>query len=271
MQLLTPAPPRERRNDHQSAGVCQMDGASARETARVRTVVCVGDSNVCGQVSVSFVDLLRQRLSDDDFRFINDGVNGDLAYNVLLRLDAVVARQPDFVVILVGSNDVNATLSPGIRLGYRLWKRLPQDPLMEWYHSNMIRIVRLLKEKTSARMAITSPPVLGEDLASLPNERIRAYCAILREIATREDVAYLPVHERQEEYLHQVPHVAGRSHDANSRVMWTSLFRHYVLRRSFDAIAEENGFVLTTEGLHLNGRGAAIVADEVESFLRAGG
>jgi lysophospholipase L1-like esterase len=214
---------------------------------------------------------LRQRLSDDGFHFINAGVNGDLAYNVLLRLDAVVARQPDFVVILVGSNDVNATLSPGIRLGYRLWKRLPQDPLTEWYHSNMLRIVKLLKEKTSARIAITSPPVLGEDLASLPNERIRAYCALLREIATEEDVVYLPVHERQEEYLHQVHHVAGRSHDAHSRILWTSLFRHYVLRRSFDAIAKENGFVLTTEGLHLNGRGAAIVADEVESFLRAGG
>jgi hypothetical protein len=87
----------------------------------------------------------------------------------------------------------------------------------------------------------------------------------------QEDVAYLPVHECQEEYLHQVHHVAGRSHDAHSRILWTSLFRHYVLRRSFDAIAKENGFVLTTEGLHLNGRGAAIVADEVESFLRAGG
>ncbi len=114
MQLLTLAPPRERRNDHQSAGTCQMDRTSARETARVRTVVCVGDSNVCGQVSVSFVDLLRQRLSDDGFHFINAGINGDLAHNVLLRLDAVVARQPDSVVILVGSNDVNATLDPGV-------------------------------------------------------------------------------------------------------------------------------------------------------------
>lgn len=271
MHLLTSAPPQERRNDHQSAGVCQMNRARVRETARTRTVVCVGDSLVRGQVSVDFVDLLRQRLSEDGFHFFNAGVNGDLAYNVLGRLDAVVARQPDFVVILAGTNDVNATLSPGIRLGYRLWKRLPQDPFTEWYHSNMLRIVRLLKEKTPAKIAITSPPVLGEDLASLPNERIRAYCALLREIATQEDVVYLPVHERQEEYLYQVRHVAGRPHCANSRIMWTSLFRHYVLRRSFDAIAKENGFVLTTEGLHLNGRGAAIVADEVESFLLASG
>jgi lysophospholipase L1-like esterase len=213
--------------------------------------------------------LLRQRLSNDGFHFITAGVNGDLAHNVLVRLDTVVARQPDFVVVLAGSNDVNATLSRSIGLGYRLWKRLPENPGSEWYRANMVQIVRLLKENTSARIAVTSIPVLGEDLASLPNERIRAYSALLMEIAIQEGVAYLPVHERQEEYLHRLHHVAGRPHCANSMLMWTSLFRHYVLKQDFETIAEGNGFVLTTEGLHLNGRGAAIVADEVESFLRA--
>lgn len=269
MPLLAPAPPREEQNNHKSAGLCQMDWTRSQETSRIRTVVCLGDSNVCGQVSVSFVDLLRRRLGDDGFLFINAGVNGDLAYNVLGRLDAVIARQPDFVIVLAGSNDVNATLNPGIRLGYCLWKGLPESPRSEWYRANMVRIIRLLKEKTSARIAVTSFPVLGEDLESLPNQRIRAYSALLMEIAFEEGVAYLPVHERQEEYLRQVRHVSGRPHYADSTIMWTSLLRHYVLRRSFDTIAEENGFVLTTEGLHLNSRGAAIVADEVEFFLRA--
>ena len=239
------------------------------ERARASTVVCVGDSNVCGQVSVGFVHLLSRRLSDNGFDFVNAGVNGDLAYNVLLRLEPVVARRPDFVVLLVGSNDVNATLSPGTRLGYRLWKRLPRDPAMEWYRGNVVGIVRRLKRETPARIAIASPPVMGEDLDSLPNERIRACCALLREIAVEEGVVYLPVHEREEEYLRQAGHASGRPHDATCRIMWTSLLRHYVLGRSFDTIAEENGFLLTTEGLHLNGRGAAIVADEVESFLRS--
>ncbi len=239
------------------------------ERARSGTVICVGDSNVCGQVSIGFVELLSRRLGDDGFNFVNAGVNGDLAYNVRLRLDSVVARRPDFVVLLVGSNDVNATLSPEIRLGYRLWKQLPRDPEMEWYRGNMVGIVRQLKRETLARIGIVSPPVLGEDLDSLPNQRLRACCALLRQLAVEEDVTYLPVHERQEEYLEQAGHASGRPHDANSRIMWTSLARHYVLGRSFDDISEENGFLLTTEGLHLNARGAAMVADEVESFLRS--
>jgi len=235
---------------------------------RPRLVVCIGDSLVRGQVSVDFVEMLRERLGGDGFRFYNAGVNGDLAYNLLMRLDTVVAQQPDFVVVLAGSNDVNATLSPGIARAYRLLKRLPGNPRPEWYQANMLQIVRVLKAKTSAKIAVTSPPVLGEDLASLANDRIRRYSALLLALAIQEGIAYLPVHERHEEYLRRIDHVAGRPHDANSILMWTSLFRHYVLGRDLETIATENGFVLTTEGVHLNGPGAAIVADVVEAFLR---
>jgi lysophospholipase L1-like esterase len=231
-------------------------------------VVCIGDSLVRGQVSINFVEMLRERLTDEGFHFSNAGVNGDLAYNVLTRLDVVIAQQPDFVIILVGSNDVNATLTARMAQGYRLWKRLPEVPRRQWYEANMVRIIRLLKQRTSARIAVTSFPVLGEDLASLANERMRAYSALLMEIAIQEGVTYLPVHERQEQYLREVGHAEGRPHDANSMLMWTSLFRHYVLRQDLETIAEDNGFLLTTEGLHLNRRGAAIVADVIEAFLR---
>jgi lysophospholipase L1-like esterase len=223
---------------------------------------------VRGQVSANFVEILRERLSDEDYHFSNAGVNGDLAYNVLTRLDVVIAQQPDFVIILVGSNDVNATLTTRVARGYRLWKRLPEIPQPQWYEANMVRIIRLLKERTSARIAVISFPVLGEALASLANERVRAYSALLMKIAAQQGVTYLPVHERQEQYLREVGYAQGRAHDANSMLMWTSLFRHYVLRQDFETIAQENRFLLTTEGLHLNRRGAAIVADAVEAFLR---
>jgi lysophospholipase L1-like esterase len=247
---------------HETTGRCIV------KQARPRSVVCIGDSLVRGQVSVDFVGILRDRLADAGFHFFNAGVNGDLAYNVLTRLGVVTARQPDYAIVLVGTNDVNATLTPRIQTAYRMWKRLPEMPTPEWYRANMLQIVRLLKEKTSARIAITSPPVLGEDLASPANERIRRYSAILLTIAMQEGITYLPVHERHEEYLRRINAIPGRPHDANSLLMWTSLLRHYVLGHDFEAIATRNGFVLTTEGLHLNRQGAAIVADVVETFLR---
>jgi hypothetical protein len=40
------------------------------------------------------------------------------------------------------------------------------------------------------------------------------------------------------------------------------------LGRSPDAISAANGFVLTTDNLHLNGTGAAMIADLIEDFIR---
>ena len=60
-----------------------------------------------------------------DFRFLNHGVNGDLAWNGLQRLDRVIAERPDFVTILIGTNDVNATLSERNLLRYHAFNHLP--------------------------------------------------------------------------------------------------------------------------------------------------
>jgi hypothetical protein len=41
-----------------------------------------------------------------------------------------------------------------------------------------------------------------------------------------------------------------------------------VLRFSFDRIARMNKFLLTAEGIHMSEKGASIIADEIETFLR---
>jgi len=58
--------------------------------------------------------MLRERFKSDGIEFINAGVNGDLAYNVRQRIAAVIAQQPDYIIILVGTNDVTGGLSPRI-------------------------------------------------------------------------------------------------------------------------------------------------------------
>src|SRR5579859_6597178 len=102
----------------------------------MQTVVCFGASLTAGTVSFDYVHLLQERPSLKAFRFVNHGVNGDLAWNGLQRLDKVIAGQPDFVTILIGTNDVNATLSERNRLRYREFNQLPVDPTLAWYEEN---------------------------------------------------------------------------------------------------------------------------------------
>jgi lysophospholipase L1-like esterase len=239
------------------------------QNANKRIVVCLGASMVRGQVSCNFVRLLDQRMAENGFKFINAGVAGDQAYNVLVRLDSVVAYRPDFIIILVGTNDVTATLSPALGRISRLTRRFPQPASAEFYQSNMLQIVKTLKERTTARIALVSLPVLGEDLESIPSQRIREYNALLREIANEEQVGYLPVSELQEEYLRKVQRRSGRPYESGGMLSIKALARHYLLRQSFDEISRKHHFLLLTDGIHMNCRGATFIVEEVESFLLA--
>jgi lysophospholipase L1-like esterase len=229
-------------------------------------VVCLGASIVRGQVSTNFVNLLNQRMRKDGFHFVNAGVNGDLAYNVLLRLKAVADKQPDFVVILVGTNDVIGALVPRLARWYRRTKKLPQLPTEQWYRDNILKIVHYLKENTPAKIALASLPVLGENLTSTFNKTVSAYNAHLKEIAAQERVGYLPVHERQAEYLTRVQPI-GRDFESSGRLTRGLLFRHYLLRQSFDTISKKYGYLLVTDGIHMNSLGASFITEEIDSFL----
>jgi lysophospholipase L1-like esterase len=231
-----------------------------------RRVVCLGASIVRGQVSTNFVNLLNQRMYKHGFHFTNAGVNGDLAYNVLTRLNTVVDKQPDFIIILVGTNDVIGALVPKMANWYRRAKKLPILPTEQWYRDNMLKIVQYLKENTRAKIALASLPVLGENLMSTFNKTISAYNVHLKGIAIQEQIGYLPVHERQEEYLTRTQ-PAGRDFESGGRLTRGLLIRHYLLRQSFDTISKRYGYVLVTDGLHMNSRGAYFIVEEIESFL----
>src|SRR5271167_2380003 len=149
----------------------------------MKTVVCFGASLTAGTVSFDYVELLQKRPELAGFRFINHGVNGDLAWNGLQRLDRVIAEQPDFVSILIGTNDVNATLSERNRLHYLSFNHLPTEPTLEWYEVNLTTIVQRLKTETDAKLALLSLAVIGEDLQHEANRKVEVYNKAIRRIA----------------------------------------------------------------------------------------
>ncbi len=76
-----------------------------------KVVVCVGDSITHGRVSHNYVDMTAGKLSDRGFIIVNAGVNSELAYNVLSRIDEIIRCKHDYVTILIGTNDANSSLS----------------------------------------------------------------------------------------------------------------------------------------------------------------
>ena len=237
----------------------------------MKTVVCFGASLTAGTVSFNYLDLLSARPALADFRFVNRGVNGDLAWNGLERLDRVIAERPDFVTILIGTNDVNATMSERNRLRYLEFNHLPTEPSLSWYEGNLELIVQRLKRETHARLAMLSLAVIGEDLEHEANRKVELYNEAIRRVAQKEGIAHLPLHERMVAYLHE--HESDRAQlpprleyrDGLHQVGNATALHASGL--SWDEVSQRNGLLLLTDGLHLNSVGAGMIADLIEGWL----
>jgi len=242
-----------------------------------QAVACLGASLTAGSVSADYVEMLAARPALAGFRFINHGVNGDLAWNGLQRLGKVIADQPDAVTILIGTNDVNATLSERNRLRYYEFNHLPiEQPTLEWYEENLRAIVRRLQIETRARLALLSLAVIGEDLAHEANQRLAIYNEAIRRVADTTKIDYLPLHERMVAYLreHEIeratlpPRLEYRDglHNIGNAIAL------HATGLTWNEVSRRNGLQLTTDCLHLNETGAGMIADLIEPWLlRSGG
>jgi lysophospholipase L1-like esterase len=232
-----------------------------------RTILFLGASIVQGRISCSFVNLLKKRLSKNEYCFVNQGVAGYESHNVLSKLGKAIAEKPDFVVMLVGTNDVMSSLDPKLARISRKLKKIPHEATLEFYSENITKIIRKLKTETHPSIALASLPVLGEDLESIENSRIHEYNVELKKISESEHVAYLPVNERQREYVQKEIGGKGRKFANGTALAFKALAMHFLFFQSLDSISKKNGFLLLTDGIHQNTRGATFIADEIESFL----
>lgn len=241
-----------------------------RKNRPEKVVVCAGDSLTHGTLSYPYVQLLQQRLGRDGFFFVNAGVNGDLAFNLGRRLEPIIACQPDFITILIGTNDVNATLSEGNLKRYITSNQLPEAPTLDTYGRELETLLKTLQSKTSARIAVLSPPILAERLLVEPNRTVARYAAKAAEIARKNGVTYLPLFELMCEELHQEGHVPTLGYQDGVRFIARMGFRQYLLRKDYDTLSAENGYYFLTDGIHLNSRAGKRIAGLIEDFLFQG-
>jgi lysophospholipase L1-like esterase len=237
-------------------------------------VACLGASATDATGSYDWIQDLALRPDNASLRFYRFAEGGDLAYNGLQRLPDIVNCHPNYVIVLLGENDVLALISEKVAQFDRLTKHLPSQPSPEWYRENIQAIVRRLKSDTSARIALCSLIPIGEDPGSSnpfqaeANRRIQEYSAILKDIAREEAVSYPPLYERMHELILMSPGRAFTSFDFLP--FYLDVFRQFVLHKNHDEIGRLNGWRFHREGIHLNSQSGKILADLVQEFLNKG-
>jgi acyl-CoA thioesterase I len=123
------------------------------------TVVALGDSLT--DDFQSWVEILRHvlglRRGGDGIRLVNAGVSGETTTDVRKRLPAVVAHEPDWVIVLLGTNDARRHGGDST------------EPLVSRTETgrNLGLVRAFVRERTSAQMIwMTPPPVIEEWIAA---------------------------------------------------------------------------------------------------------
>lgn len=231
-----------------------------------RLVAVIGGDFVHGTISYNFVEDAARRKDCQHYQFMNAGINGSTVRDVLARLDAVIMAQPEAAIILVGMNDAAVKIAPYMaKKQNHEPKELP--PLIA-YEQDLARIVSRLKTETSARIALLSLPIAGENLFSKANREIDQYNEVIKKVAETNNVSYLPLNEKLKAHLKGKRHTRGRPLPEDLKLYKKAVVQHFVYGHSLDRISRRNGYLLLTDGIHLNSIAGMKAARQIELFLK---
>ncbi|NHJ04633.1 MAG: SGNH/GDSL hydrolase family protein [Candidatus Heimdallarchaeota archaeon] len=231
-----------------------------------KRIVFLGDSLTQGNMSVNFIKMVKKKLGIQNFSYINAGANSELTFHVLQRIEEIIKCQPDYIIILIGTNDANRELrSRNMKFPIK-YTKLPQSPTFEWFSENLEEIITLLLEETNAIIGLCSLPPLGEDLNHQANIQCQKYSDEIKRKTKEFNINYLPVFEKSIEFLEKNPSRAKYSFE--HRLIEYAFIKHRIFRYKLDKISEQYGFSITTDHVHLNSKGAKIVANLIIEFIK---
>jgi lysophospholipase L1-like esterase len=244
-----------------------------RQARPVETIACLGSSTTASRGTYKWIDELEKRPQNSRCRFVNFGVGGDLSFNTVGILDRVITLRPQRVIILIGTNDIMASVFGNFRRFVQVWKRLSEEPSPARFEENLDLIVHKLQQGTNARIGLSSLAPLGEDPNSRHrvqvrlNELIATYNSIIGHVASTRRTDYIPFWEAFQDQLLHAGAAKPFTQFSFVSIYRDYLFREMILRQSFDRISRINGWQFHIDGVHLNTTGGRILTEAVQQFL----
>ncbi len=245
-----------------------------RDARLVETISCLGSSTTASKGTYKWIDELAKRPQNSRFRFVNFGVGGDLSFNTVGGLDRVIALRPKRVIILIGTNDIMASVFPNFRRFVRVAKRLSEEPSPARFEENLDFIVHKLQRGVQCHgsgsvrlLRWEKSPNSRHPVQARLNELIATYNGIIGNVASTRQVDYIPFGESFEDQLVRAGTAKPFTHFSFASFYRDYLFREMFLRQSFDQISGVNGWQFHIDGIHLNTKGGRILTEAVQSFL----
>ena len=258
-----------------------------------KILVCLGDSLTHGACSANWVDDVESSLMEQlqnnkttaKLNVVNAGQNSICTHTVLHeKVSHVVECKPDYVFIMIGSNDAMAIYRDDwAKEKMHTWN-LSEKPNEDAIIRNLTDIVKQLLDQTTAVIAIGTLPPFGEDCNSKSNKVIHSInCRIktlqylfLGEIKNdsreTERVSVIDINSAlwDEINIQRSKSNTKATHSVDMFLPYAMVMGllHCVFGLSWNLSTRLlTGNVVLSESLHLNEDGGHIVRNEVVQWL----
>ena len=238
---------------------------------RRKVVICLGDSLTRGNMGFDYVDGLARRLEPSGYTVVNAGANGELAWNLLQRVDDVVVAEPAWVIVWAGTIDARACEDERQAARYVRRMKLPQAPDEGFFRKNYVLLLDRLQEIPSVKVALLTPPPLGERGGAAIDSYQEKFSQFIEQQATERGLTCIPVGRLFKERLLADPSETAPVYTASAsgRLILRGVFYHYLLGWSWNRVASGNRMRLLTDMIHLNKHAGEMVIDRVEGLIRS--
>lgn len=254
------------------------------------TLVCLGDSLTHGNCSSSFTPNIPRKLAEAlgmeppslskifnaPLWVVNAGQNGIGSYTIREeRVQGAMNCYPDYVLLLIGTNDVRAMYKPAwAKRMVSTWE-LPQTPTLENYEYNLREILDFIQETSiNTHIGVCTLPPMGENLAAPANDWVRKANVVIEKTVNsyNQKCTVVPLYERFESILEKKPNKQNSwsvDYFFPVAVMMNFLFHLMPGFFTWNSLSKPFGNLLLSDGLHLNDYGSDTVTEVVIEWLLA--
>jgi lysophospholipase L1-like esterase len=259
-----------------------------RNQGRRRPIlVCLGDSLTHGNCSASITPEIPSKLCQtlgmappvygdafvDPLWIVNCGQNGITSHTILHeRLNKALSCQPDFILLMIGTNDVRAMYKKSWSKEVVRINNLPQEPSMQQLERNLTGILDFIRQSSPmVQIGICTLPPMGEDLKAPANKVVRDANEIIERVAAAEGERsfVIPVFERFEAILEK-RRKSWNTPSVDFYFPIAMIMNPLYLALPFvdwNKLSAPFSHKLMSDGLHLNENGKDEVVDLVVDWL----
>jgi len=228
-----------------------------KEYPEKRTIAFMGDSLTHARLSADYTKIVGDATNTE---IINAGINGQHAYNLLQRVDELTNCNPDYIYILIGTNDAfNSMSKKGKKMAMKTYD-LPQEPTFDFFVKSYDALIKKIQTNSKIPITLITLPTIGEDINSKMAKQGNTYSDAIKKLADENDIDFIPLNERMSEAL------MGKSIRATfivpdgQKLMIKAIIHNYFGKESWNAIGKRNNFIYHSDLLHLNETGSEFLA-----------